>query len=432
MQRTIEFKLELNSNQAAIFDRTLSESSACFDTVAEAGWNSEPRCKNGVELHRLTYYSLREQFPDLPSQLVVSARMKATEALASALKMEKKGLAVTCPRRKRASVRYDARSMSVSLDKNEVSLATVAGRQKIGIRRHVQADRWLKCATGVDTAEMVHRPSGYWLKLVLTVPSPPKANLEQSSDGLTIPMPVQDTQSPSGALGVDLGLNRPVVTSDGVFLGDRRWKEIEKRNFRLKRSLQAKGTKSAKRHLKVMRHRQARFRLDCDRVLAKAVVSRMAPGQVLVLENLTGIRGRTKQKGRVQRRRHHAWSYAQFRQVVEHKAEEFGITVVAIDPRKTSQRCSRCGHIHRLNRVSQSEFKCRSCGFELNADLNAARNIRDKFVLEWSEAETKSPVAKPPAAGCKSLACQAVTRAPQGYEDGLARETVNQPYVASA
>lgn len=399
MQRTVEFKLHLSRDQEAIFDRTLSESSACFDTVINAGWDSNPRCKNGVDLHRMTYYDLRKRFPDLPSQLVISARMKATESLASAMVLEKKGRKVGRPQRHHPSIRYDARSMSVSLDRDEVSLSTVSGRQKLVIRRHVQADRWLSRAIGVDTAELVRRPSGYWLKLVLTIP----------------PVSIPDQSHSHRVVGIDLGLNRPVVTSDGAFLGNRRWKDIEKRNFRLKRSLQSKGTKSAKRHLKMIQRRQARFRLDCDRVLAKMVISRMSPGQTLVLENLTGIRGRTKQKGRVQRRRHHAWSYAQFRQTVERKAEEFGITVVSIDPRKTSQRCSRCGHIHRSNRVSQSEFKCRSCGFELNADLNAARNIRDKFVLVWSDAGIKPLMVEPSGVGC---------------ETGLRKMVgVNQPYV---
>ena len=42
-------------------------------------------CSNGVELHRRTYYPLRAQFPHLPTQLVCAARVKATEAVKSAL-----------------------------------------------------------------------------------------------------------------------------------------------------------------------------------------------------------------------------------------------------------------------------------------------------------------------------------------------------------
>ena len=42
--------------------------------------------------------------------------------------------------------------------------------------------------------------------------------------------------------------------------------------------------------------------------------------------------------------------------------------------RGKNQRCSCCGHIHRQNRKGY-RFKCLRCGFELNSDLNAARNI---------------------------------------------------------
>jgi putative transposase len=41
----------------------------------------------------------------------------------------------------------------------------------------------------------------------------------------------------------------------------------------------------------------------------------------------------------------------------------------------TSQTCSACGHCAPENRESQAVFRCVVCGFECNADLNAARNI---------------------------------------------------------
>ena len=49
---------------------------------------------------------------------------------------------------------------------------------------------------------------------------------------------------------------------------------------------------------------------------------------------------------------------------------------IKIQPNGTSQECSRCGHIHPGNRVSQSLFACQSCGFTANADFNASLNIK--------------------------------------------------------
>ena len=49
--------------------------------------------------------------------------------------------------------------------------------------------------------------------------------------------------------------------------------------------------------------------------------------------------------------------------------------LLKVDPAYTSQRCSRCGHVHRDNRPSQAVFTCGACGFRTNADHNAAVNI---------------------------------------------------------
>ena len=64
---------------------------------------------------------------------------------------------------------------------------------------------------------------------------------------------------------------------------------------------------------------------------------------------------------------------------IEYKAIERGIAVVYVDPRHTSQRCLVCGHISRNNRHKHL-FKCASCGYTANADINACRNIRQVYL----------------------------------------------------
>ncbi len=54
--------------------------------------------------------------------------------------------------------------------------------------------------------------------------------------------------------------------------------------------------------------------------------------------------------------------------------------VIAVDPRHTSQMCSACGHIDRESRPDQATFRCTACGFELNADHNAAKNILTRSI----------------------------------------------------
>lgn len=180
----------------------------------------------------------------------------------------------------------------------------------------------------------------------------------------------------------------------GSFYGDKHWKQVEDRIFELRRRLQSKGTKSAKRHLKRLSGRQAlrhyvlrfpqdviaqRFRRDCDHVLSKRLVQSVGKGATIVFEDLTNIRGRAKVK-KSQRRRLHGWSFAQFQAFVTYKAEALGIVIGFVDPRFTSQKCSSCGYISRSNRPTQKDFKCKKCSFEILADHNAAINIREDFL----------------------------------------------------
>jgi len=69
-------------------------------------------------------------------------------------------------------------------------------------------------------------------------------------------------------------------------------------------------------------------------------------------------------------------------QKIKYKAEAVGIEVRMIDPKYTSQRCSKCGHIAEGNRPTQAEFQCQQCGFKTNADYNAARNIATPGIEE--------------------------------------------------
>jgi len=123
----------------------------------------------------------------------------------------------------------------------------------------------------------------------------------------------------------------------------------------------------------------AAFNAVC-RVGWEQIVKSAYSGATIVLENLTDIRKRSKIRKKTKTsRRVHSWSFAQIKVFVAYKAEGRGCTVAGVDPRHTSQACSCCGHVARNNRRSRGRFVCRVCGFELHADLNAARNIAAKY-----------------------------------------------------
>src|SRR5229473_315512 len=88
MNRTMVVQLNPTPEQARFLKQTFEQHTACFNEVARLGFTE--KCSNGVELHKQTYYPLRAQYPDLPAQLVCAARVKATEAVKSALTWQKK------------------------------------------------------------------------------------------------------------------------------------------------------------------------------------------------------------------------------------------------------------------------------------------------------------------------------------------------------
>lgn len=98
--------------------------------------------------------------------------------------------------------------------------------------------------------------------------------------------------------------------------------------------------------------------------------------KALAVEDLKGIRERSETVfSREMRWLMGNWSFDQLRQFLGYKAEAAGVPLVSVDPRNTSRTCSKCGHCEKANRKSQAKFLCLSCGFELNADANAAINI---------------------------------------------------------
>ena len=67
------------------------------------------------------------------------------------------------------------------------------------------------------------------------------------------------------------------------------------------------------------------------------------------------------------------WSI--FLTMLEYKCDWYSKEFIRVDPKFTSQICSECGFKSKKNRKSQSRFECNSCGFKINADHNAAKNI---------------------------------------------------------
>lgn len=104
----------------------------------------------------------------------------------------------------------------------------------------------------------------------------------------------------------------------------------------------------------------------------------------LILEKLKYIQIGTKGKvNKTTRKLLKNWNLGLLHQAIEQKCEENCVHLHYVNPKYTSRTCPMCGYIDKRNREG-TVFKCVNCGFEDNADLNAAKNILTRFHQENS------------------------------------------------
>jgi IS605 OrfB family transposase len=307
----------------------------------EAGVYSQP------SIHKRCYAEIRERFA-LSAQFAVRAIGKAVECF----KRDKK----TCPVFKpRGAVTYDERILSFkALDK--VSLTTLEGREVIAIVfGEYQGRRFDRIKGQVD---LVYRRGQFHLYATIRVPEDPE-------------IAVKDF------LGVDLGIANIATDSDGTKHSGAAVEKVRRKHNLQRKRLQRRNTKGAKKKIRRMRDKEARFRKHENHCISKALVTKAKDtGRGIAVEDLDGIRDRLPVWASDARNRLSSWSFAQLVRFLSYKAALAGIPVLRVDPRNTSRTCAECGHCSKDNRKSQEQFLCVSCGHRAHADRNAARNIR--------------------------------------------------------
>lgn len=311
----------------------------------------EMKIRNNIKLHPFVYQEIRNF--GLPSQLAISC---IKQACGMVKKAKSKPIIKFC------SVRYNS-PRSFSFKNNILSISTIKGRIKVPFI----IPECYKQYFGWEVDESLLRINNKGRCFFLFTFS-------------------QESTMSSGShriLGVDLGVNNLAVTSDGDFFHSSKVKQI-KRKFKFLRSkLQSKGTRSSKRLLKKISGRERRFMRTVNHGISKEIVNNFDGGKI-VMEDLKGIRN--IRRGKRMNYWIGNWSFFQLQNFIQYKAERRGIEVVRVRPNYTSQICSKCG---RLGSRSGSSFVCH-CGFSLNADLNASRNLASPM-LEKRQAFVTEP-----------------------------------------
>lgn len=196
------------------------------------------------------------------------------------------------------------------------------------------------------------------------------------------------------AIGIDAGVRRLLTFDDGSFVEnpgflEKDAPEIRRRSRKLSRAKRgSRAGQKAKRSLAAARRRTANRRRTHHHKVSKDVAARAG---TIVVEDLR-IRNMTRSatgtvdepgvnvaaKRGLNRGMLDAAIFTLYG-MIRYKAESAGGRFISMDPRNTSTDCSECGGREPGAR-RRERYSC-SCGAELDADHNGARNILARGML---------------------------------------------------
>ncbi len=344
MKLVVNLKLKPTKDQAAILKTTLEKANAACNYLSERGWNA--KILRQYDLHKLAYRETKEKF-DLAADMVIRCIAK----VADAYKLDRK---IMRRFRRDSAQPYNHHIIRFAKD-DTVSIWTTSGRQKIPF---VMGDYQRKLfAFRKGEVDLMRINGKFYLAAVCDFDDP---ELIKTTD----------------VLGVDMGIVNLATDSNGKNYSGKAINRAAMTFQHRRRNLQRKQTPSARRKLKKISGKQARFQKDVNHCVSKEIVQdAKRTDSAIALEDLGGIRDRvTARKHR--RGRLSNWGFFQLRSFLSYKAKREGIPIILVDPRNTSKQCPGCGNIDKANRKTRDDFLCRQCGLAGPADEIAAQNIR--------------------------------------------------------
>lgn len=344
MKLTLKIKLLPTDKQANLLLDTIKEANTVCNSISNVAWAK--RIFNNFKLHHEVYHSYKAAFK-LSSQILIRCIAK----VADAYKLDKKTKREFRPL---GSIGYDSRIMTYKPN-DIVSLWVIGGRIKIPFICHNR--KYLPYIKG--EADLVYKKGKFYLFQ-------------------TVDIPDEDIKDVEEFIGVDFGQTDIAVLPDGTNYNSDQLKKVRKKYSKVRASVQAKGTKGAKKLLKRLSGRERRFVSINNHTISKQIVAKAKEQKNgIAIEDLSNIRKTAKVKSKAQKTELNRWSFYQLRKFLVYKSLLNGVKLVVIPPAYTSQTCSVCQHIgNKENSFRKGKkFACTNCGHVADADINAAHNI---------------------------------------------------------
>lgn len=178
----------------------------------------------------------------------------------------------------------------------------------------------------------------------------------------------------NSVVGIDVGISSFATLSNGDKIGNPRIFKSEERNLakaQHKFSVAPKGSDERRKQLKVVRRVHERITNKRKDFIHKVSRNLVDTYRYVVFEDLT-ITNMLKNHCLAKAISDVSWG--KLINITANKAEEAGSEVILVDPRYTSQMCSRCGTIVKKS-LSVRTHECNNCGLVMDRDENAAINI---------------------------------------------------------
>lgn len=413
---TAKLKLNLTTEQKALVSQTALAYRDALNYTSQVAFDAG-KTSNGAKLQKAVYNELRVRF-GLGAQMACNVPRQVSgtyKTLWTKVKQSADAIA-SCYTKKRykgldQAPKYVSRTYTLNYQRDysfklnqQVSIITLEGRIVVsydGYNKHLDL---IANSAKIGAGKIVYQRSSKTYYLMVSI---------------EVETPEVDPTKITRISGVDVGMRYLAVETDlknkSKFYSGSSARHKANRYHKARLTLQRKDTRSAKQRLIALSGRERRFIVDVNHQISKEIAK---PNSLIGLENLTGIRDRTKSKSgekasKKQRRANRnkaKWSFAELHGYIDYKANLNGSLATKVPAHYTSKSCPKCRHTSDANRPNKGLlFRCECCAHELHADLIGSRNIALRTLLvrqDWtstgslsaspnvSSGETKAEILK--------------------------------------
>ena len=338
MIRRVQFNIsDANNGKLQKLDRLFDESRRVVNLYVERLWANRDFSSKFVTFKVDTWLSARLQ---------QALGKQALEIVKSQRRRRKK----TMPVFNRDVINLDSRFLDVKFDQNSF-------------------DMWFKLSSlgGGIVVKLPSRKHGHMLQLLdkgFTLKM--SSRLRQAGDRYYLDLYAEKSAPAPKKAGLVVGYDCGYKTLLADSLGNEHGRELEQQYEKIGRKKQ--GSKAFRSALK-----------ERDNLINHTVNTMDLTGvKTVVVEDLKNVKHQTKGRMRKQfMNKLQRWSYPKVLGKLATVCEEAGIELKKINPAYTSQTCSKCGVQDKASRKGKT-FTCTACGHQMDADLNAALNIRNR------------------------------------------------------